>query len=138
MPESNAFSDAMEGQIIDVFLRNASRTLGGATQYIALVTSAVTEGQTGATITEVANSGGYARQAVTFSAASGGATSNSGAVTFTASGSNWGTVVGIAIVDSGTYGAGGMLMFDNSMTDVTINDGDSLTFAIGDIDVTVT
>lgn len=137
MAEANAFSDVMENDIIDVFLRNQAKNIG-TSMFIALTTAVVAENHTGATITEVADANGYSRQAVTFSAASGGTTANTGAVTFTASGGNFGTITSMCIVDSGTHGAGNVVMFDNSMTDVTINDGDSLTFAIGDIDVTVT
>jgi hypothetical protein len=135
--ESSAFSDAAENEIINVLLRDQAPTLGTTGVWVALVTAAVAESQTGATITEVANSNGYARQPVVFGAPAGGASSNTGVVSFTAAGGNWGTIVGIALVDSATHGAGALLMFDNSMTDVAINSGDSLTFAIGDIDVSV-
>lgn len=139
MAESNAFTDALENDIIDYYFRNQASGVGHVTTiYVALVTAVVAEDDTGATITEVADASGYARQAVVFTAASGGTSANNADVVFTASGGDWGTVVGIALVDSGTHGAGNVLMFDNSMTDVTVNDGDTLTFATGDIDISVT
>ena len=136
MAESSAFSNAAEDEVINLFIRNQARTFG-TSLFVALVTASIAEASTGANIAEVADGNGYARQAVSFDAAAAGATSNSAAVNFTASGGNWGTITGMCIVDSGTHGAGNVVMFDNSMTDVTINNGDSLSFAAGDIDISI-
>lgn len=139
MPESSAFSDQAEDEIIEVLLRGqaAGAFASGTNRWIALVTAAVNEASDGADILEVAEASGYERGTVTFDAAAAGVTSNSAAVLFTASGGNWGTIVGIAIMDTAADATGGVIMFDNSMTDVVINDGDSLTFNPGDIDITV-
>lgn len=135
---TEAFSDALENDILDVFFRNQAKVFASAVPWLALVTATVTEGMTGVTITEPGG-GAYLRQQMTFgSVASGGVLQNTAAHTFTATGASWGTIVGIAIVDNATTSLGKLLMFDNSMTDAAIGDGDSLTFAIGAITITVT
>ena len=86
--------------------------------------------------TEVTGSG-YARQSVTFDAGSspGGTTQNSGAVSFTASGGNFGTVTHIGIFDAVS---GGNLLWHGAMTaSKTINDGETLEFSAGNIDLTI-
>lgn len=114
-----------------------SMTTGSATRptawYVALYTAAPDDTGGG---TEV-STGGYARQSVTFDAASspGGTTSNTGAVTFTASGGSWGTVSHIGIFDNST---GGNLLWHGSMTaSKSVADGDTLEFSIGNIDLTI-
>ena len=105
-------------------------------KYIALLT-AVTDEELG-TFTEVANAGAYVRKAVTMGAASGGAKANSVALVFDEATADWGTVTHFAVVTSATYGAGdchGIGALDTSR-DVTT--GVTLTFAIGDIDLTMT
>lgn len=82
-----------------------------ATLYLALCTADPTEAATGASMNEVANSGSYARQAITFGAASSRRVTQSGAVTFTQATGSWGTVSHWAIVDSGTHGAGNALAY---------------------------
>lgn len=109
--------------------------LGGATptrptaRYLALHTA--DPGETGAT-GEVAT-GGYARQAVTFGAASGGAAANSSTHTFTPSGANWGSITHFSIWDAAT--AGNCLYSGALTTARAINDGESLTVAAAAISV---
>lgn len=114
-----------------------SMTTGSATRptawYVALYTAAPDDTGGG---TEV-STGGYARQSVTFGAASspGGTTSNSNTVSFTASGAGYGTVSHIGIFDNVS---GGNLLWHGSMTaSKTVADGDTLEFSIGNIDLTI-
>ena len=127
-----ALSDYAEKLLLDWMMTTGSATRP-TTWYVALYTAAPSDSGGG---TEVSGSG-YARKSVTFSAASspGGTTSNSGAVTFTASGGNWGVISHIGIFDNSS---GGNLLWHGSMTaSKTINDGDTLEFAIGNIDLTI-
>jgi len=124
------FSDLLENKILDHVFRNTSYTPPAAV-YLALYTVAPTDAGGGTQV----SGGGYARQAVTFGAASGGAISNTSAVAFTASGANFGTVVAVGIFDAST--AGNLLAW-KAITSAVINDGDTLNFPIGDIDVTQT
>lgn len=80
-----------------------------ATVYLALATADPTDAGTGASMSEVANSGAYARTAITFGAAASRRVTQSGAVVFPEATGSWGTVSHWAIVDSATHGAGNML-----------------------------
>jgi hypothetical protein len=127
-----ALSDYAEKLLLDWAMTTGSATRPTA-WYVALYTAAPSDSGGG---TEV-STGGYARQSVTFGAASspGGTTSNTGAVSFTAAGANYGTVTHIGIFDNST---GGNLLWHGSMTaSKTVNDGDTLEFSIGNIDLTI-
>jgi hypothetical protein len=102
--------------------------------YVALFTADPTEA--GTQTNEVADANGYARQSVDFDVAAAGATSNSNQVTFTASGGNFGTVTHIGLMDSAAHNGGNMLFWDD-ITSTIVNNGDSISFAIGAIDITL-
>jgi hypothetical protein len=125
----SSFTDYLENAALNHIFRNVAMTSPAAV-YLALFTVAPTDAGGG---TEVTGSG-YARQAITFGAPAGGAIANTGAVSFTASGGNFGTVVAIGIFDAAT--AGNMLAWD-AITSATVNDTDTLEFAIGNIDITL-
>jgi hypothetical protein len=127
-----ALSDYAEKLLLDWAMTTGSATRPTA-WYVALYTAAPSDSGGG---TEV-STGGYTRQSVAFGAASspGGTTSNTGAVSFTASGANFGTVTHIGIFDNSS---GGNLLWHGSMTaSKTVNDGDTLEFSIGNIDLTL-
>lgn len=119
-------SDFLEDNSIDHLLRNQSFT-PTASVYLALFTTATTDAGGGTEVT----GGSYAPQAITFSAAASGATSNTAAVTFTNMPAA--TVTHAAIVDATT---GWNMLFHGALTaSKTTTAGQTLTFAIGDIDV---
>jgi len=60
---------------------------------------------------------------------------HSGVSRFAASGGNFGNVVAVGVFDAST--AGNLLAW-TTITSATVNDGDTLSFAIGDIDITLT
>lgn len=127
-----ALSDYAEKLLLDWLMTTGSATRPTA-WYVALYTAAPSDSGGG---TEVSGNG-YARQAVTFDAASipGGTTSNTGAVTFTAAGGSWGSISHIGLHDALTSGN---LLWHGAMTAAkTIADGDTLEFAIGNIDLTL-
>ncbi len=80
-----------------------------ATLYLALCTADPTDAATGASMSEVANSGAYARTAITFGAAASRRVTQSGAVVFPTATGSWGTVTHWAVVDTNTYGSGNVL-----------------------------
>lgn len=102
-----SLSDFAEGKLLDHVLNVAYTP--PATVYLALCTADPTDAATGASMNEVANSGSYARTAITFGAASSRRVTQNAQVTFPAATGAWGTVTHWAIVDSGTYGAGNVL-----------------------------
>lgn len=123
-------SDWSENALLDWLMGGSSPTRPTA-RHLALFTAAPNDAGGG---TEVPGSG-YARQAVTFDAAAAGATSNSGAVSFTASGGSFGTVTHIGIFSAAT---GGNLLWHGPLAaSKAVADGDSLAFAAGSIDLTL-
>ena len=127
-----ALSDYAEKLLLDWAMTTGSATRPTA-WYVALYTAAPSDSGGG---TEV-STGGYSRQSVTFDAASspGGTTSNNNVVSFTASGANFGTVTHIGIHTAST---GGQLLWHGAMTaSKTVNDGDTLEFSVGNIDLTI-
>ena len=126
----SSFSDYLEDAVLNYVFRNTG-TPTSASVYLALFTT--TPSDTGGGV-EVSGSG-YARQAPAFDAPSGGAITNTAAESFTASGGSFGTVVAIGIFDALT---GGNMIAWGGITSATIGDGDTLTFPIGDIDISLT
>ena len=104
-------------------------------EYVALCTVAVTDSSTGATITET-NYTSYARtqigtgnnQTDAWNAATGTTTStvtNKNAITFpTATGASTNPIIAIAVLDSGTAGAGNVLYWCD-VTSTAIASGDT-------------
>jgi hypothetical protein len=127
-----ALSDYAEKLLLDWMMTTGSATRPTA-WYVALFTTATDDAGGG---TEVSGNG-YSRQTVTFDAATSGTgtTSNTDAPTFTAAGGNWGTITHIAIHDAAT--GGNRLWHGALAASKTIDDGDSLQFAIGNIDLTI-
>jgi hypothetical protein len=135
----SAFSNYMEDSIINHYLRNQAYT-PAATVYVALFTTSgsLANLEAGTLTGEVSTSGtSYARQSVAFSVASGGATSNSADITFSTASGNWGEIQFMALMDSGTAGAGNVLMAAQLSANKTVNTGDVFKFLAGEIDVTV-
>lgn len=127
-----ALSDYAEKLLLD-FLMTTGTATRPTNWYVALYTSAPSDSGGG---TEV-SAGGYARQSVSFNAASspGGTTSNSNEVSFTASGGDYGTVTHMGIFDASSSGN---LLWHGALTaSKTVADGDTLTFAAGNIDLTM-
>lgn len=128
----SALSDYSEKLLLDWMMTTGSATRPTA-WYVALYTAAPSDSGGG---TEVSGNG-YSRQSVAFAAAStpGGTTSNTGAVSFTASGGSWGTITHIGIHDAST--SGNLLWHGGLTTSKTVGDGDTIEFAIGNIDLTI-
>lgn len=123
-----ALSDYLEAALLNEVLRNTGYT-PPATVYLALFSTATTDAGGGTEVT----GGSYARQAVAFSAPSGGNVENSGAITFTNMPAV--TVTHAALMDAST--AGNMLFHGALTTPKTVGAGDTLTFAAGDIDASL-
>jgi hypothetical protein len=117
------------------YAENAALTnLLTGTQYVGLCSATPTDAHTGTTVSAVELTGnGYARQAVTFTV-SGSSATNAGAVTFTASGGAWSTATHIIVVSAAT--AGNIKYYGALTSNITLNNGESGTFAIGQITIT--
>ena len=142
----SAFSDYLEGKLIDHIFRTGSFTKP-TTLAIALLTTGAVDSDTGAfggTGVEVPNANGYARQTLNpldanWAAPSGGngQTSNVSPIEFPPATGSWGTIVGVAILDNATYGAGNVLFYGTLSTTKTVSNGDTFKFDPGDLVVTV-
>lgn len=95
-----------ENKLLDLFR-------GAGTYYVGLFT--VSPSETGGG-TEI-SAGGYARQKVTFGAASGGSMTNSEAMEFPTATADWGTAVAWGLFDAAT---GGNMVWYGSITEPKI------------------
>jgi len=123
-------SNFLEDALINATLRNTSYT-SPTTTYLALYTSDPTDADTG---TEVSG-GSYARQAITFSAPSNGATSNSAAIEFPTATGSWGTVTYVGIRDAVT--SGNLLYHTALDASKAIDTGDIFRISSGNLTVTL-
>lgn len=133
-------SNYLETAIQNHILGNTAYT-APATVYVSLHTATLDDTST-ATTSEVSG-GSYARVALTnnttnWPAASGvtASKSNGTAITFPTATASWGTVTFAAIVDSAS-GAGNILWRIPLTVSKTISSGDTFSFAIGQITLTV-
>lgn len=127
-----ALSDHAENLLLN-FLMTTGTATRPTNWYLALFTAAPSDTGGG---TECSGNG-YSRQTVAWDTASGsgGTTSNSGTVTFTASGGNFGNVTHIGIFDAST--SGNLLWHGAMAAAKQVNSGDSIQFATGSIDLTI-
>lgn len=122
-------SDYLENKILDHVLRNTAYT-SPTTVYMGLFTAAPSDAGGG---TEVSGNN-YARTAITFSAASGGAITNSADVTFPTPSGSWGACSHFGIFDASS--AGNLLYWGALAQTETPLSGNVVKFLAGDIDVT--
>lgn len=133
---AGSFSDFLENELLDHVFGAAAYTAPG-TLHIALFTAAPTDAGGGTEVT----GGSYARAAVTnnatnFPAASGGAKSNGTAITFATATASWGTVVAMGIFDASS--GGNLLAWADLTANKTVDNGDTASFAVNDLDITLT
>lgn len=127
-----SFSDYLEPLILDHVYSDGAFT-EPANIYLALCTVIPTDASTGATITE-ANYTTYARVeilATEMSAAAAGSKTNTSAFTFPACTAGDDTIVGFAVLDSVTIGAGNVLTWGTTTSKVIDTSNTPPTIAIG-------
>lgn len=127
-----SFTDYLENKVLDHVVGKTSYTMPSV--WVALFTAAPSDAGGG---TEVSG-GSYARKSTAgtdWTAASGGATSNANAITFITPTGSWGTVTHFALMDAST--AGNMLAWSALNTPQAISTGNTVSFAIGDLDITL-
>jgi len=135
---AGSLSDFAELELLDHIMGVGSFTM--PTVYIGLCTADPTDAGTGAACNEVADSNAYARLAISAdfqTPAASGAIANDGAVAFVTATGSWGECTHFAYFDSGTHGAGNMLAHGDLTASKTVGDGDTPSFAIGELDVTL-
>lgn len=146
LASAQAFTDYAENKLVDAVIRN--QTLGAPTTwYVALFTSSCSDSAGG---TEVSG-GNYSRASLaanltnwagtqsagstTASSGTGGQTSNNSAITFATPSAGWGTVTYWGLYDA--VSSGNMWICAALTVSKTINNGDSVSFAIAALTVTV-
>lgn len=127
-----SYSDYAENKIQDHVWGKAAWTMP-ATVAVALCTVVPTDASTGATITEASYTG-YTRvvvAAANVAAASGGSSSNSAQLTGGACTASSSTIIGYAVLDSSTIGAGNSLMWGTCASTVVSTTQTPPTIAVG-------
>lgn len=121
-------SNYLEDKILDHVLKNTSYT-SPTTVYLGLFTSDPTDAGSG---TEVSG-GSYARQPISFAAASGGSSATNADITFPQATASWGTVSHVGILDQLTTGN---LLFHTALTtSKAIDSGDIFKVTSGNLTV---
>ncbi len=143
-----AMSNYLENQLVDHILRGQTFSpTAPASVYVALYTAAPSDSGGG---TEIPFTNNYSRVAVSraltawagtqaaastvASSGTGGVTSNNAAITFPVPSGSWGTVTHFAILDAST--AGNMLFHGALTVTQTINTGNTVSFAAGQLQIT--
>jgi len=125
-----ALSDYLENKLLDHIVGKTSYTMPSV--WVGLYTVTPSDAGGGTEVT----GGSYARKSTVgsdWTAASGGALSNAQVITFIPATADWGAVVAFALFDAAS--AGNMLAWGTVTK--TIQNGDTASFAIGDLDITL-
>lgn len=121
-------SNYLEDKILDHVLKNTSYT-SPTTVYLGLFTSDPTDAGTG---TEVSG-GSYARQPISFAAASSGSSATDADISFPQATASWGTVSHVGILDQLT--SGNLLFHTPLTTSKAIDSGDIFKVTTGNLTV---
>jgi len=118
----------IENQLLDALVGTAAYTMTGPVK-LALVTANGDDASAGTEVT----GGSYVAQTIAFDAAASGSISNNASISFT--GMPTCTVVGIEIYDSA--GSAKRLLYGALTSSRTVTSGDTVQFASGAIDITL-
>lgn len=133
----SAASNYLENKVLDHVLTATAYT-APTTRHLALFTntsgSAAVNLEAG-TLTDEISGGSYARQAITFNAASGGSSTSAATVTFPAATANWGSITHVAVMDAST--SGNVLFWGAVTTPKTIEIGDTFQVSSGNLTITL-
>ena len=125
----SAMSDYLENEILDHILGTGAYTMP-SNVYIGLSTGSFSDDNSG---TELSGSG-YARQAITFAAASSASAATNATVTFPTATGSWGAVSNWGLFDASS--SGNLLIHGAFASSKTIASGDVLRVNSGDLTVT--
>ena len=138
MATGTAFSDVMENDILERYLRNVTTVVGAlpATVFVGLGTAGVDQ-----SIAEPVATRAYTRKSIGFGtvgSAAGTITAPTAVVTFDqCTGADWGTISHFAIYDASATATGKMLFWGALGSTVQIAVNDKFEFATGAITITV-
>lgn len=135
---SGYYSNYFVHKMLDLMFRNQAYSQPAT--YVGLTTTTCSDASAG---TEVSGSN-YGRTLINKAGGgspawwspSGGATDNANTVTLPTPSGSWGTVVGMGLWDAST--SGNYLAYDNSLTDQAVGASDTVAFAAGALDASIT
>lgn len=130
-------SDYTEIKILEHMVGKNSWTM--PTAYVALCTADPGDATSGAGINEVTDANNYARVATAggdWGDAAAGEITNAVAITFNQASGDWTTVTHFALVSSATWGTGFVICHGDLTSGKPIDDGDTPSFAIGELTIT--
>jgi hypothetical protein len=128
----SAASDYLENEVLDHILGNGAYT-APTDIYVGLWTA--DDGLESGTVTSEVSGGSYARQTMTFDAATGGSADSAATVTFPTATANWGTITHVALMDASS---GGNVLFHGSVTtSKTIESGDTFQISAGNLTISL-
>jgi hypothetical protein len=128
-----AMSDYLANKTLDFLFRN--QAFSPPTIHAGLATSALADGTTGSTVAEPSGNN-YARKAhAAWDAAAGGASENTGVITFNTPSGPWGTVVANFLADAATLG--NILFYAAQTPNQAPGSGDTVQFADGAWDLSL-
>lgn len=125
----SALSDYAENELLDHLLGTGAYTMP-TTVYVGLSTGSFNDDNSGTELT----GNNYSRQSVSFGAAASGTASNDAAVEFSAATGSWGVVSHFGLFDAAS--SGNLLIHGALTASKTIESGDILKLAVGDMDIT--
>ena len=129
---AGSFGDALENKLLDHLLKTTPFSVP-TNIYIELYTVAPSDAGGGTP----AAGGSYARKVCNaWDGAAGGATANTGAITFVQATGDWGEIVAFALFDAIT--GGNFLAWADLTVNKSILNGDTAEFAAGELDITLT
>lgn len=132
---AGSFSNYLELELLDHIFKVGAFTVP-TNIYVGLSKSTILDTHTGTTAPGQISGGGYVRKKCnTWDLAESGATENTAPVTFAQATADWGTVAWFFLADATT--AGNILCYGSLATAKAVSSGDTLKFATGDIDITL-
>ncbi len=133
-----ALSNYLENELLDMILRSEAWSEPSSV-WIGLWTA--DDGLESGTLTSEVSGGSYAREEVgggsglNFTVASAGSSDNAQKITFTTATASWGIITHVAIMDAST--SGNVLFHGALSSSVTISNGDTFEFDVGDLTCTL-
>lgn len=145
-----SFSNFMERKILDFIWSNTAMTVSG-TYFVGLATATIATADTGITVVEPPTTSGgnptaYARVSFTNNATNWpaatvvnliGQKQNAVAINFPQCSTNWGTVTYFFMADTSAVATGSIVGFGALTTSKTISSGDTASFAINAVTITL-
>ena len=132
-----SFADYLENKVLD-YVFNGTAFTPATPLYVGLSTTTITDA--GGNITEPVGNNysrvSVAKNTTNWPVSSGGAIANGVAITFPTASGSWGTVIDFFLSDASS--GGNIYGYGTLTVSKAVTSGDTVSFAIGDLDITLT